>query len=267
MSMHEESAVSRWHESLDMKQFRAAEARRHKRLMLAWAIVLVVAGAMVGSALLDGESPQPTGTPPPKRIEEKAGAMINSEQIPTDPEAIRKLLSNPTNPVVKIDTSQGVMLVELFEDKVPNTVANMVELAETGFYKGMSFHRVIRGFMAQGGCPNSKAGAGGRPGTGGPGYKFGDEFHADLRHDGRGILSMANAGPGTNGSQFFLCFSAQPGLNNRHSVFGKVVAGFDTLDRIERLGMASDPGTPRETIRFNIEVVLKQEHEYHVKKL
>jgi len=266
MSTNEPSAVGRWHESLDMNQFRAAEALRHKRLMVAWAVVLVVAGAMVGFALLSGESPQPAATPPPKRIEEKASAMINSDQIPSDPEAIRKLLSNPANPVVKVDTSQGVLLVELFEDKVPNTVANMVELSENGFYKGMSFHRVIRGFMAQGGCPNSKAGAAGRPGTGGPGYNFADEFHPELRHDGRGILSMANAGPGTNGSQFFLCFSPQPGLNNRHSVFGKVVAGFDALDRIESLGMASDPGTPRETIRFNIEVVLKQDHEYHVKK-
>lgn len=185
--------------------------------------------------------------------------------LPTDPAEIRKLESNPTNPVIKISTSKGDMLCELFEDKVPNTVANMVELAEKGFYKGMSFHRIIPDFMAQGGCPFSKQGAHGTPGTGDPGYRFADEFNPDLKHDGRGILSMANSGPDTNGSQFFICFEAAPHLNGKHSVFGKVIAGKKVLDALEKVGTPS--GKPRETVRFNIEVVLKQDHPYTVKKL
>lgn len=185
--------------------------------------------------------------------------------LPSTADEIKTLLSNPTNPVVRVATGKGDMLAELFEDKVPNTVANMIQLAESGFYKGMSFHRVIPDFMAQGGCPNSKQGAAGVPGTGGPGYQFGDEFHRDLKHSGRGIFSMANSGPGTNGSQFFLCFTATPHLNGKHSVFGKVIAGLNVLDELEKIGTSS--GKPKETVRFNIEVVLKQDHPYEVKKL
>ncbi len=169
------------------------------------------------------------------------------------------------NPVVEMVTDKGTLTIELFEDKVPNTVANMIELAESGFYQGMAFHRVIDGFMAQGGCPNSKAGASGMPGTGGPGYRFADEFHPDLRHTGRGILSMANAGPNTNGSQFFICFVATPHLDRRHSVFGKVIDGLDVLDELEAIGSRS--GRTTETVRFDIRVKSKNEHPYSVKKL
>ncbi len=169
------------------------------------------------------------------------------------------------NPVVEMVTDKGTLTIELFEDKVPNTVANMIELAESGFYKGMSFHRVIDGFMAQGGCPNSKDGASGMPGTGGPGYRFADEFHPDLRHTGRGILSMANAGPNTNGSQFFICFVATPHLDRRHSVFGKVIDGLDVLDALEAIGSRS--GRTTETVHFDIRVKSKNEHPYSVKKL
>ncbi|MBN2452071.1 MAG: peptidylprolyl isomerase [Lentisphaeria bacterium] len=185
--------------------------------------------------------------------------------LPTDAEEIRKLLSVPTNPVVRISTGKGDMLCELFEDKVPNTVANMVELADKGFYKGMTFHRVIPDFMAQGGCPNSKKGAAGTPGTGDPGYRFADEFDDTLKHTGRGIISMANSGPDTNGSQFFLCFRATPHLDGKHSVFGKVIAGQTVIDRLEKIGTPS--GTPKEDVRLNVEVVLKQDHSYSVRKL
>lgn len=169
------------------------------------------------------------------------------------------------NPVIRIATSKGDMLVELYEDEVPNTVANMITLAESGFYKGMSFHRVIDGFMAQGGCPYSKRDAQGRPGTGGPGYSFADEFSPKLRHSGRGILSMANSGPNSNGSQFFICFTATPHLDNRHAVFGKVIEGLEVIDRLEKIGSSS--GSPKEEVRFNIEVVSKRAHEYSVQKL
>ena len=142
--------------------------------------------------------------------------------------------------IATLKTSLGDIVLELFDKQVPKTVANFVDLAtgkkefrdhKTGemvkrpFYNGTIFHRVIPSFMIQGGCPEGR-------GTGGPGYKFEDEFHKDLKHDGPGILSMANAGPNTNGSQFFITIKATPWLNGKHSVFGKVTKGQDVVDKI-----------------------------------
>ena len=129
---------------------------------------------------------------------------------------------------------KGDVVVELFADKAPRTVNNFVFLARDGFYDGVTFHRVITGFMAQGGDPTGT-------GRGGPGYKFADEFHANLKHDKAGILSMANAGPNTNGSQFFITFAPTPHLDGRHSVFGQVVKGMDVLRAIT----VRDPDTAR----------------------
>ena len=114
------------------------------------------------------------------------------------------------------------MVIELFADKTPKTVNNFVFLAREGYYEGVMFHRVISNFMVQGGDPTGR-------GSGGPGYKFEDEFHPSLKHDKQGVLSMANAGPGTNGSQFFITHGATPHLNNKHTVFGQVVEGLDVL--------------------------------------
>ncbi len=119
-------------------------------------------------------------------------------------------------------TEKGDIVVRLFADKVPNTVNNFVFLARQGFYDNTIFHRVIDDFMAQGGDPTGT-------GRGGPGYRFADEFHKDLKHDKPGILSMANAGPNTNGSQFFLTHVPTPWLDNKHSVFGEVTSGMDVL--------------------------------------
>lgn len=121
-----------------------------------------------------------------------------------------------------METDKGEMVIELFADKAPKTVNNFVFLARQGFYDDVIFHRVIANFMAQGGDPTGT-------GTGGPGYKFGDEFHPSLKHDKPGVLSMANAGPGTNGSQFFITHVPTPWLDNKHSVFGQVVEGMDVL--------------------------------------
>ncbi|MEX0941321.1 MAG: peptidylprolyl isomerase [Pseudomonadales bacterium] len=126
-----------------------------------------------------------------------------------------------------IETSKGPIHINLFPDKVPVTVASFVNLARKGFYNGLLFHRVIGDFMIQGGCPHGT-------GTGGPGYKFEDEFDTKLRHNAPGKLSMANAGPGTNGSQFFVTHVPTPHLDDNHSVFGEVAsqADQDVVDSI-----------------------------------
>lgn len=121
-----------------------------------------------------------------------------------------------------ISTEKGDLVLELFADKTPVTVNNFVFLAREGFYDGTIFHRVIADFMAQGGDPTGS-------GRGGPGYRFQDEFHPSLRHSKPGILSMANAGPGTNGSQFFITHIPTPWLDNKHSVFGQITSGMDVL--------------------------------------
>jgi peptidyl-prolyl cis-trans isomerase B (cyclophilin B) len=129
--------------------------------------------------------------------------------------------------VATFDTERGAIRIELHDDKTPKTVANFVKLVEDKFYDGLTFHRVIPDFMVQGGCPQGT-------GTGGPGYKFEDEFHADLKHDGPGVLSMANSGPNTNGSQFFITHVETPWLDNKHSVFGRVIEGQDVVDSIQQ---------------------------------
>ncbi len=126
-----------------------------------------------------------------------------------------------------IKTNRGDIVIDLYADKVPNTVNNFVALARDGFYDGISFHRVIADFMVQCGDPTGS-------GRGGPGYRFNDEFHPELVHDGPGVLSMANAGPNTNGSQFFITHVATNWLDNKHSVFGKVRSGQDVVDAIQQ---------------------------------
>lgn len=124
-----------------------------------------------------------------------------------------------------IKTEEGDIVVDLAQGKAPNTVNNFVFLAQEGFYDGVIFHRVIEDFMAQTGDPTGT-------GRGGPGYKFEDEFHPDLRHDGPGVVSMANAGPDTNGSQFFITYTATDWLDDKHAVFGRVIEGMDVVNSI-----------------------------------
>lgn len=138
-----------------------------------------------------------------------------------------------SRPVAVFETTLGTFSAELYAAECPETVWNFINLAEGrqetdrpgNFYDGLTFHRIISGFVIQGGCPQGI-------GTGGPGYRFEDEFHPDLRHECAGILSMANAGPDTNGSQFFITLGPTPHLDNRHSVFGKVIQGLDVVERI-----------------------------------
>ena len=143
-----------------------------------------------------------------------------------------------TSTYANFETSMGNFKVELFEAQAPNTVGNFVKLAEKNFYDGVIFHRVIDGFMIQGGDPTGT-------GRGGPGYQFADEIHPQLKHTSEGILSMANAGPNTNGSQFFITLVPTPHLDGRHTVFGKVVEGMDVVKKIgkTRTGPGDRPVT------------------------
>jgi cyclophilin family peptidyl-prolyl cis-trans isomerase len=147
--------------------------------------------------------------------------------------------------VATFKTAKGEIVCELYGADAPLAVENFVNLSRAGFYDGTTFHRVIPGFMAQGGDPTGT-------GRGGPGYQFGDEFSPKLRHDGPGVLSMANAGPGTNGSQFFITYAATPHLDGRHTVFGRVTSGMDVLRSIRERDPARDaqPGDRIETIEI-----------------
>ena len=130
--------------------------------------------------------------------------------------------------VATLKTNKGDIRIQLYDDKTPKTVANFEKLIGEGFYDGLKFHRVIDNFMVQGGCPKGT-------GTGGPGYQFADEFHKDLKHDGPGVLSMANSGPNSNGSQFFITHVATPWLDGKHSVFGRVLGdGQKVVDSIRQ---------------------------------
>ena len=146
------------------------------------------------------------------------------------------------------DTTEGTFKIELFAVQAPRTVENFVSLAEgakTGkpFYDGTIFHRVIPDFMIQGGDPEGT-------GRGGPGYKFADEFHPTLQHNKVGLLSMANAGPGTNGSQFFITVAPTPHLDNHHSIFGEVTEGYDVVEKISKV--PRNPGDrPKKEVRLN----------------
>ena len=150
------------------------------------------------------------------------------------------------NPTVQLKTTMGNVDVEIFEDKAPKTAKNFLDLVRKGFYTDLLFHRVIPGFMIQGGCPKGD-------GTGGPGYTIRDEFHPDLKHTGPGILSMANAGPNTGGSQFFITLAATKWLDGKHAIFGRVIRGQEIVDKIA--GVARDGSDrPKTPVRFTASV-------------
>ncbi len=143
--------------------------------------------------------------------------------------------------LARMATSKGDLTFRLFPDTAPLHVTSFAYLAGLGFYDGLSFHRVIPGFMAQGGCPLGS-------GTGGPGYRIDGEYHPSVSHDRNGLLSTANAGPGTDGSQFFITFGATPWLDGKHTIFGGIESGEDVLTAIEAVG--SQSGRPREDVRI-----------------
>ncbi|MEK6902752.1 MAG: peptidylprolyl isomerase [archaeon] len=130
-----------------------------------------------------------------------------------------------SNPIIVFETNQGIFKAEIFQDKAPLTSKNFLDLTNKGFYNGLKFHRVIADFMLQGGCPQGN-------GMGGPGYTIKDEFAPGLKHSSPGLLSMANAGPNTGGSQFFVTLVPTPWLDGKHAIFGKVVSGMDVVQAI-----------------------------------
>lgn len=156
---------------------------------------------------------------------------------------------------VTMKTNKGDIHLRLHDEKTPITVANFVNLAKRGYYDGKTFHRVIADFMVQGGCPEGS-------GRGGPGYKFGDEFDSSLKHDKPGVLSMANAGPGTNGSQFFITHGATPWLDGKHSVFGEVL-GADDMAVVNKI--AQDDIISEVVVEGDVDALLEKEAE-HVAK-
>lgn len=207
---------------------------------------------MVGMCCLAPQSfAQPKPKPKPKTAATKPASKPNAKPThkpATKPTGKPVAAGKPSNPTAApglyavFKTNKGEIIIQLFEDKTPLTVANFVGLIEgtkkssrgdgIPFYNGLKFHRVIKDFMIQGGDPNSVDDNPANDGQGGPGYAFPDEFDPSLKHDGPGILSMANSGPATNGSQFFITHKATPWLDGKHSVFGKVVKGQDVVDAI-----------------------------------
>ncbi len=194
---------------------------------------------LIEAALQSGQTTQTTqqgAIPMPKNPADRNGMYAAPPAMVIDPTKTY---------TATIVTEKGDIVVQLFADKAPKTVNNFVFLAREGFYDNTTFHRVIPDFMAQGGDPTGT-------GRGGPGYRFEDEFDPTLKHDGPGVLSMANAGPNTNGSQFFITFVETPWLDGRHTVFGKVVAGLDVLFSISPRDpqTATSPGDLIKTIRI-----------------
>ncbi len=180
-----------------------------KKYLVAFAVMVMCLFLLTaGCAGSNGAAPNQTGTSP--------------KPVPPATET-----ASVKNSVALFETSKGSFRIELFEDKAPLTTKNFITLVNKGYYNGLIFHRVIENFMIQGGDPKGN-------GTGGPGYTIPDEFHRDLKHN-EGVISMANAGPNTGGSQFFITLKATPWLDNKHAVFGKVVEGMDVVQAIGKV--------------------------------
>jgi peptidylprolyl isomerase len=181
-----------------------------------------------------------------------SGGRSNEAATPPEQSPEQAVEQYNAAPPMSIDTSKqyfatfsmaegGEFVVQLFDDQAPVTVNNFVFLARNGFYDGTTFHRVLDGFMAQGGDPTGT-------GMGGPGYQFEDEFSPDLAFDRAGLLAMANSGPNTNGSQFFITYDATPHLNNLHTIFGEVIEGMDVVNDITRRDPNQNPDFPGDAI-------------------
>ncbi len=198
----------------------------------------------------------------------------DKDQNGDKPKGDFKIVKAPENPRIKIVTNMGDMTIELFEDKVPNTVANFVELCQKKFYDDNRFHRIIKTFMLQTGCPFAKGRISPRAGTGDAGYKFADEITPDQKFDKKGLLAMANGGPNTNGSQFFITtVNDCSWINGKHTIFGEVIEGMGVVDEIANTPVKKDPRNPqasqptKDVYIISTQILQLRDHEYKVKKL
>jgi len=220
-------------------------------ITLALLIFVAAACGPAPSNTAGDASPTPASSPT-----DKTGTTVAPTQKAEDSELAPEKKAYSAPPAMTIDpkksytavlkTEKGDIRIKLFADKAPKTVNNFVFLAREGFYNGTTFHRVIPDFMVQGGDPTGT-------GRGGPGYQFADEFDPSLKHDGPGVLSMANAGPNTNDSQFFITYVATPWLDGKHAVFGKVEEGIDVLKKIRVRDPQKDPAPGDKLVSVVIE--------------
>lgn len=226
-----------------------------KDVWIALAVVVVVVGAFIALyqfTVKRGVQAQPES--PTSAVETPAPTTPGAENPATETQS--KSWEQPPALVIDtakayeavIHTDKGDVRIELYDDLAPNTVNNFVFLAREGFYDGVTFHRVLPGFMAQTGDPTGT-------GTGGPGYRFADEFEPSLRHDGAGVVSMANGGPDTNGSQFFITYVATPHLDDKHSVFGRVTEGMDVVESLTPRNPEANPDAPAGDAILSVEIV------------
>ena len=207
-------------------------------------LLMCVVALGISGAALAAETPTKgtpsKGTPTKDKAMQQIESMIANAKVDTKNPGWRTTLTKPTVATfdsshtysARMVTNKGAILIRFMPKVAPMHVTSFIYLTKLGYYDGLSFHRVISGFMAQGGCPLGT-------GTGGPGYKFDGEFSPGVKHDRPGLLSMANAGPGTDGSQFFLTFLPTPWLDGKHTLFGEVVEGMDVLKKLEALGSQS----------------------------
>jgi peptidyl-prolyl cis-trans isomerase-like 1 len=190
-----------------------------------------------------------------QKLDQKEETQINKKQNKVE-EKVKELMSLKENEILvaKINTNMGNIEIQLFPDKAPKTVENFVGLASENYYNGVIFHRVINDFMIQGGDPTG-TGSGGDSYFGG---SFEDEFNNDLRHSGAGILSMANAGPNTNGSQFFITLVPTPWLDGKHTIFGKVISGMDVVKNIGKVATSKPFDKPLKDVVMNNVIIEKR---------
>lgn len=183
-----------------------------------------------------------------QNTQDNAQTNVVEDDTSSDDSGGEEIMSVAKNRYAVIETNMGKMKLELYEQRAPITTANFIKLVEQGYYDGIIFHRVIDGFMIQGGDPEGT-------GRGGPGYSIKDEFHPELRHNSAGILSMANAGPNTGGSQFFITLAPTAWLDDHHAVFGKVVEGLDVLQAIGKVKTAPGDKPLEDVVMTKVTIV------------
>ena len=217
-------------------------------IWLAVGIVALIVAAFVALYYFAVRRPAQEGQTPTIAATLEGEEGMDKVMSWSEPPEMALDLSKDYEAVIK--TEKGDIRIALYAKQVPMTVNNFVFLSRQGFYDGVTFHRVLKGFMAQTGDPTGT-------GSGGPGYSFDDEFMPSLRHDSAGIVSMANAGPGTNGSQFFILYAPQPHLDDHHTVFGKVIEGMDVLNALTLRDPGKNPDAPAGDKILTIEIIEK----------